>query len=245
MGLMQIRRAIASNDLHIETVSGSSVTFTTNVTAPLQQCIVKFLPNQSGSGDPSPSNIRTISNTTLAGIQFSTQSTGQFIAWSSNATEGQSYGGYIDLVSGTIVVTYNCIDLGTLNYSLFNDSTLRQAWQTDDIIDLKQTSSTSSTIKAYSSQFKIVSNDTTWYPYMISGHDSREPYRIYVTFDHSAYNDSSQVKSALSGISFVYELQTPRIYSHAVSGQNIIIEAGENIITSSTNGDLIIKYWIH
>lgn len=43
-----------------ETVSGSLVTFETTKARPLQECRVDFLPKQSGSGDPSPENVRPI-----------------------------------------------------------------------------------------------------------------------------------------------------------------------------------------
>lgn len=44
-----------------ETLSGSLVTFETTKARPLTQCRVDFLPKQSGSGDPSPENVRPIS----------------------------------------------------------------------------------------------------------------------------------------------------------------------------------------
>lgn len=44
-----------------ETLSGSIVSFETSKARPLQQCRVDFLPVQSGSGDPSPENVRQIS----------------------------------------------------------------------------------------------------------------------------------------------------------------------------------------
>ena len=43
------------------TVTGNPATFSTNLIQPLQAFEIPFLPVQSGSGDPSPSNVRPIS----------------------------------------------------------------------------------------------------------------------------------------------------------------------------------------
>lgn len=49
------------NTPHIETASGGVANFKTDMIAPLKGCKINFLPKQSGSGDPSPTNIRPIS----------------------------------------------------------------------------------------------------------------------------------------------------------------------------------------
>lgn len=59
--IMDARRRILLNTPHIETASGGVANFKTDMIAPLKGCKVNFLPKQSGSGDPSPTNIRPIS----------------------------------------------------------------------------------------------------------------------------------------------------------------------------------------
>lgn len=58
---MDARRRILLNTPHIETASGSVANFKTDMIAPLKGCKINFLPKQSGSGDPSPTNVRPIS----------------------------------------------------------------------------------------------------------------------------------------------------------------------------------------
>lgn len=59
--LLDIRRRILLNTPHTETISGAMASFQTDVKADLKECKVYFSPIQSGSGDPSPENIRPIS----------------------------------------------------------------------------------------------------------------------------------------------------------------------------------------
>lgn len=62
--LIDIRRKILLNSPHLETASGSIASFKTDMKAPLKECKIHFLPVQSGSGDPSPTNIRPINGWT-------------------------------------------------------------------------------------------------------------------------------------------------------------------------------------
>ena len=50
------------------TTTGNPVTFETNVAKPLSECLVSFSPVQSGTGDPSPENIRSITGWTGATV---------------------------------------------------------------------------------------------------------------------------------------------------------------------------------
>lgn len=65
----------------------------------IERLAVTFLPIQSGSGDPSPTNVRTITGWTSisASIGANTFTT---------ALGGTYYGGTVDLVSGTLTVTH-------------------------------------------------------------------------------------------------------------------------------------------
>lgn len=62
--LIDARRRILLNTPHIVTASGSIASFNTDMKAPLKECKIHFLPVQSGSGDPSPDNIRPITGWT-------------------------------------------------------------------------------------------------------------------------------------------------------------------------------------
>lgn len=58
------KRRLELNTPHIETLSGSLITFNTDMQAPLKTAKFYFTPIQAGSGDPSPENVRGINGWT-------------------------------------------------------------------------------------------------------------------------------------------------------------------------------------
>ena len=64
MGVMNLRRNILLNEPHIATAEGNPATFSTDMKGLLKQVKAAFSPVQSGSGDPSPSNVRPITGWT-------------------------------------------------------------------------------------------------------------------------------------------------------------------------------------
>ena len=60
VSVLDTRRKILLNTPHIDTSVGDLVTFNTDLSAPLKNCKVSFLPVQEGEGDPSPDNVREI-----------------------------------------------------------------------------------------------------------------------------------------------------------------------------------------
>lgn len=71
MGMIERKKAILLNEPHLATVSGSVATFDTDMRSKLKECKINFLPVQSGSGDPSPTNIRPITGWTGVNIWHS------------------------------------------------------------------------------------------------------------------------------------------------------------------------------
>lgn len=57
---LMVLGAMAGGKLVEDTATGNPLTFITDVSKPLKSLLVPFLPVQSGSGDPSPENIRPI-----------------------------------------------------------------------------------------------------------------------------------------------------------------------------------------
>ena len=58
--LLALHALAGSVPLTEYTVTGNPVSFETNVAKPLSECLVSFSPVQSGTGDPSPDNVRPI-----------------------------------------------------------------------------------------------------------------------------------------------------------------------------------------
>ena len=104
--LLMLKAASGGSAPQTETVSGSLVTFETTKARPLTQCRVDFLPKQSGSGDPSPENVRPISGWDGVSVFVSPTTTGGTeypVTWQS---AGTVYGGYADLVRGVLVAEW-------------------------------------------------------------------------------------------------------------------------------------------
>ena len=96
---------------HPVTASGQSVVFENGFPAPLKSCTVTFAPVQSGTGDPSPENVRTITGRTGLSVYVSPTSSGGTeypVSWTDYGTV---YGGTLDIVSGLLTVTYKAIVL--------------------------------------------------------------------------------------------------------------------------------------
>ena len=83
------------------TETGNPLSFETNVRRNLTECLVSFAPVQSGSGDPSPENIRPI--TGWDGVSVTQNGTVYPVTWTE---KGTMYGGTVDLATGILTVTH-------------------------------------------------------------------------------------------------------------------------------------------
>ena len=89
-----------------DTATGNPVTFLTDLAKPLKQLKINFLPVQSGTGDPSPTNVRPITGWTGVTVNHGADQTDYDtypVTWTS---EGTVYGGYVDLVTGEVWAEY-------------------------------------------------------------------------------------------------------------------------------------------
>lgn len=142
------------------------------------------------------------------------------------------YGGTLDVVSGELKVTHGFIDLGTLNWSLYNGKFVAA-------LPLSKRYSPNATINALCSNYPV-------YPAQSSvGHDvdkslwisySATP-ELYV--QDSTYADAASFKTAMSGVQLGYELATPQTYT--LTGQEVSAMYGENYIWANS-GDIEITY---
>lgn len=101
--------------------SGPLVSFESAFEKPFSSLLVNITPTQSGSGDPSPTNIRPISGWSGANIYVSpttdvADATTYSISWSDSA--GTVYGGTLDVLSGKLTVDRASINLADATWSL-------------------------------------------------------------------------------------------------------------------------------
>ena len=110
-----------------DTDSGSIVTFDGLEGMPLKKCLVEINPVQSGSGDPSPSNVRPISgwagceisagNNLLSNLNAIQWTTGYIINASGqiSAQSGFRYSSLIPVYEGTFTYVYNSVSTTNRN----------------------------------------------------------------------------------------------------------------------------------
>ena len=112
--LMWLKAATGESPAY-ETISGAVASFETKRAAPLQSLIVNIDPVQSGTGDPSPTNVRPISGWEGLHVYASGADTSDYdtLTVTFPASPGTVYGGTLDVVSGVLTVDrhlYNLAD---------------------------------------------------------------------------------------------------------------------------------------
>lgn len=90
----------------IETATGSIASFTDGANVPVKDLVAEIVPLQSGSGDPSPDNVRPITGWTECNVVVSPTEDAQDgeTHTISFASAGTVYGGRLDVTSGVLVV---------------------------------------------------------------------------------------------------------------------------------------------
>lgn len=101
----------------------------------LSRLTTTIVPQQSGSGDPSPTNIRPITGFSSANIYVSpTTSVGDATTYNvSFGSAGTVYGGTLDVVSGQLTVTHAML---TLNTAAMNNSESYPGWKASGVRSL-------------------------------------------------------------------------------------------------------------
>lgn len=107
--------------------SGTIASFSDGANLPVSELLVGIEAVQSGSGDPSPENVRPISGWTGANIVVSPtldaqDGTTYSISWQSEA--GTVYGGTLNVTTGVLTVTHGYI-------ASYNNETLSSKWISD------------------------------------------------------------------------------------------------------------------
>lgn len=104
-GIVETENKIVPPELETVSISGNTLNFNTDIVRPLNSLILHIEPHQSGSGDPSPSNIRPISGYDAVNVYRSGADTSNPTVYSlSLSSAGTVYGGSLDVTSGELVV---------------------------------------------------------------------------------------------------------------------------------------------
>ena len=102
----------------VDTATGDPASITDGANHyPLKSLIANIDPVQSGSGDPSPTNVRPITGWTE--IRITKAITGDSGYWDITlpSAAGIVYGGTLDVVNGVLTVDMAIVDMGSISYS--------------------------------------------------------------------------------------------------------------------------------
>lgn len=198
-----------------ETLSGSVVTFDNATGADrITGLSVSIMAAQSGSGDPSPTNIRPI--TGWDGAEIRNNETVYPVTWSE---AGTVYGGTLDVINGTLTKTHEIVDLGSFATSSWTANGANSVWVSIPGKKIASQNNYCSALKMVASNVGVdVMPDGSFKAYSSSS-------GIAIKLSGITTNNAS---SMLSGIMFVYELATPVTYQLAPTEITTLI--GENNI---------------
>lgn len=161
---------------------------------------VTITPKQSGSGDPSPSNVRPISGYDTVNIHVSpTTTAGDGTTYPISL--GQTvYGGTLEVMSGKLTIAYAYKDLGSMSWA--------KAWGQNAIF----------TTTLADGKYGInlfCSNYVTLTQGALADKDNALFFKNTFYGDHALairddrYTDATAFKTAMNGVQLVYELATP------------------------------------
>lgn len=197
--------------------------------APLNECICYINPEQSGSGDPSPDNVRPITGHTELNL---VQKDGNDTVVHTYTTDFGTtvYGGTLDVVSGVLTVTKEIVDLGNLSWS--KDTTTVSGKTI-----FRSSLSAKSQFNAICSNYNFVGAYTN-----LTDKTCCYIYNTWIGIEDSTYNESTvgQFKTAMNGVQLVYELATP--ITIQLTPQEVKSLLGVNNFYHDCNGDTKITY---
>ena len=190
-------------------------------------------PVQSGSGDPSPSNVRPITGWTGMNVVVSPTLDAQDgttypISWADEA--GTVYGGTLDVTTGLLTVTMASVDLGTLSWT-YESGTFTA------IVSGMTQPAASVVANLLAPIYKTVSQS---FVFSTSKSISATNWRSAVIINDSDYNTAAAFKTAMDGVYIVYELATPVTYQ--LTPTEVLSILGTNNVWVDTNGDVECTY---
>lgn len=210
---------------------GAIASFSDGAALPLNKLKVSIDPVQSGSGDPSPTNIRPISGWDECKVTVSDNVNNPTV---SNVytldLDGTRYGGKVDLVSGVLTVDRASLDLGSRTYTKSADGYFYTTITDISIKDFNESLPT-----AICEIYKLC-NYAQWTNRTVDSaiFGVNASHVIYIA--DSRFTDVNDLKTALNGVKLVYELATPQTIQliptviKPLAGQNNIYADTGNII---------------
>lgn len=221
------------------TYTGNIVTFEATASDNIASLTVPFSPIQSGSGTPSPDNVRPISGRTGLNVYVSpttvqADATTYAVDWTSQA--GTAYGGTLDLVTSVLTVDRAMVDLGTLNW--YDDGVNGRFYSFSLNSVVKKGSASGGYDNAISSCYASANVPTiSLLPDCSLSVDVSGNLQVYN--NSQAGKTGTEFASAMSGVQLCYELATPITYQ--LTPHEVETLVGENNIWADTNEAIAVE----
>lgn len=160
------------------------------------------------------------------------------------------YGGYVDLVKGEVVAEWRSFDLGSLPWGIRNNGDIYYFAATlpDDVTSNMWTPNAASSLNNYpphfmSDRFAVVSGSSIHSGTSGDNTIGMDWFRTVRLRCDMYEHDASTFKTAMDGVTVLYELATPITYP--ITPQIIKSLRGVNNVWSDANGDMSVEYWKH
>lgn len=220
-----------------DSASGSVAHFVDGANdVPMKSVKVNIAPVQSGSGDPSPSNVRAISGWNAVRVYHSGENTEEATEYNvSLASAGTVYGGTLDAVSGVLTVDKAVVDLGSLTWT-YSSATPR--FHANGLEGVISQVNNNEIIDGLSTMYKVVSFYDLYTQFKENGSIAVSKGKA-LSVINTAYTDAALFKTAMSGQMFVYPLANPQTYQ--LTPTEIKSLLGINNVWSDA-GDVEVEY---
>lgn len=222
-----ILSVVGKSEDEIKTATGNPVTLTDAVAGNAIDVSAEIVASQSGSGTPSPTNIRPISG--FSSVTITREDAQGQTATVTVALGSTVYGGTLDLTSGELTVTHAIVDMGDLSWTYYQPN---EVFLTDSITDKKK-----ELRNLISSCYKISSGSGA--PSMENGDILGSSTTVRVLVKNTAYNDATVFQTAMTGQKILYELATPT--TTTLTAAQLALVKGQNTLTCNS-GDMSITY---
>lgn len=198
----------------------------------LKALVVGIESVQSGTGDPSPDNIRPISGHSSVNVIVS-PTLNPLEGTIANVPLGTTvYGGTLDVITGVLTVDMAMVDLGTLTWASWLESgTLIFNAE----VDGKKQQRESTLI---CSQYKPNYTVSIWVQLLDCEITGASNSRVYIR--DQRFTDNAAFTTAMSGVQLVYELATPQTIQ--LTGQQIATFLGTNNVWCSSGKIIHLEY---
>ena len=194
---------------------------------PLKSCRVDLPVNQSGSGTPSPTNIRDFIPYTS--LDFTANGTVKTFTFGQNV-----YIGYFDILTGVLTVTHKGADLGSLTWIKESNH-----FYSNRLSDAEYPPTNSTVSEILCEKYRVIAETNVASEAIDSSIGMSKTGRIYIYDSSLSSGDATAFTTAVTGIKLVYKLATPITIPLGEMEINTIL--GLNSLSSSV-GSISAEY---